>query len=106
MLEKARSLGETLRNRLVDLKHRYDIIGDVRGLGPMIGMELVKDRTTNEPASEEAGELVTRCYEKGLIMLRCGVYHNVIRILVPLVITDEQMERGFTVLEESLKKVC
>jgi 4-aminobutyrate aminotransferase/(S)-3-amino-2-methylpropionate transaminase len=103
MLENARKLGEKLHKRLVDLQSRYEIIGDVRGLGPMMAMELVKDRETKEPASDEAGELVTRCYEKGLIILRCGPYHNVMRILVPLVITDNQLEQGFNILEDNLK---
>jgi len=82
------------------------IIGDVRGLGPMIGMELVKDRASKEPAGDEAGELVKRCYEKGLIVLRCGAYHNVIRILMPLVITDDELERGFAILEGRLKEIA
>jgi 4-aminobutyrate aminotransferase / (S)-3-amino-2-methylpropionate transaminase / 5-aminovalerate transaminase len=104
MLEKAKKLGDNLRKRLLDLQSRYEIIGDVRGLGPMIGMELVKDCRSKEPAGDEAGELVKRCYEKGLIILRCGVYHNVLRILVPLVIADDQMETGFSIVERCLKE--
>ena len=102
MLEKAVQLGEKVRARFLNLQEKYEIIGDVRGLGPMIGMELVKDRESKEPAADEAGELVRRCYEKGLIILRCGPYHNVIRTLMPLVITDDQLERGFSILEENL----
>jgi len=71
----------------------------------MMGMELVRDRQSKEPAGDEAGELVKRCYERGLIILRCGPYHNVIRILMPLVITDDQLEQGFRVLEDGLKEV-
>jgi len=82
------------------------IIGDVRGLGPMIGIELVKDRQSKEPAADDAGGLVKRSYEEGLIVIRCGVYHNVIRILVPLVITDDQLERGFAVLEDRLREIA
>jgi 4-aminobutyrate aminotransferase/(S)-3-amino-2-methylpropionate transaminase len=70
----------------------------------MIGMELVKNRESKQPAADEAKELVKRCYEKGLIILSCGVYHNVIRSLIPLVITDDQVERGFSILEESLRE--
>jgi 4-aminobutyrate aminotransferase/(S)-3-amino-2-methylpropionate transaminase len=105
MLESSKKLGEKLRKRLVDLQSRYEIIGDVRGLGPMIGMEFVKDRQSKEPAGDEAGELTKRCYEKGLIILRCGPHHNVIRILVPLVITDDQLERGFAILEGTLSEL-
>jgi len=105
MLENARRLGDNLRERLVDMQKRYEIIGDVRGLGPMIGMELVKDRETKEPAPDETKQIASRCFEKGLIVLTCGVYHNVIRILVPLVIPDDQVEQGFGILEDSLKKI-
>ena len=104
MLEKAVKLGEKLRDHFLNLQERHEIIGDIRGLGPMIGMELVKDRESKEPAADEAGELVKRCYERGLIVLRCGVYHNVIRILVPLVITDDQLERGFGILGDNLRE--
>ena len=100
MLNKSAELGEKLKDRFFQLKEKFDIIGDVRGLGPMIGMELVKDRKTKEPARDETGEIVKRCYEKGLIILSCGVYHNVIRTLIPLVITDDQLQKGFDILEE------
>jgi len=106
MLERSSQLGEKLRDRFVDLQRRYEIIGDVRGLGPMIGMELVRDRQSKEPAGDEAGDLVKRCYGRGLIILRCGPYHNVMRILVPLVITDDQLERGFGILEDMLKEIA
>jgi 4-aminobutyrate aminotransferase/(S)-3-amino-2-methylpropionate transaminase len=106
MLENAKKLGEKLRKRLVDLQSRYEIIGDVRGLGPMVGAEVVKNRRTKEPAADEVKELVKRCYEKGLIIISCGVYHNVIRTLTPLVITDDQLERGFTILEDRLKEIA
>ena len=105
MLDRSKKLGEKLRERLVDLQSRYEIIGDVRGLGPMIGMELVKNRQSKKPAGDEAGELVKRCYERGIIILRCGPHHNVIRILVPLVITDDQLKKGFSIVEECLKEV-
>jgi len=72
LLEKVVQLGERLRDRFLALQRERAIIGDVRGLGPMIGMELVKDGQSKEPAVDEAGELVRRCYEKGLIILRCG----------------------------------
>jgi len=75
-------------------------------LGPMIGMELVKDRASKEPAGDEAAELVKRCYEKGLIVIRCGPYHNVIRILMPFVITDDQLEEGFAILEDRLREIA
>ncbi len=105
MLESARKLGDNLRKRLLDMQKRYKIIGDVRGLGPMIGIELVKDRESKEPASDETKQIASRCFEKGLIVLTCGVYHNVIRILVPLVIPDAQLDQGFKILDDSLKQI-
>lgn len=105
MLENAGKLGDNLRERLVDMQKRYEIIGDVRGIGPMIAIELVKDRKTKEPASDETKQIVARCFEKGLIVLSCGVYHNVIRILVPLVISNAQLEQGFKILEDIIHEV-
>jgi 4-aminobutyrate aminotransferase/(S)-3-amino-2-methylpropionate transaminase len=106
LLEEAVQLGDKVSARFVNLQEKYEIIGDVRGLGPMIGMELVKDRASKEPAGDEAAELVKRCYEKGLIVIRCGPYHNVIRILMPLVITDDQLEEGFAILEDRLREIA
>lgn len=102
LLEKAVALGEKVRTRLLKLQEEFEIIGDVRGLGPMIGMELVKDPRSKEPAPEMAKELVGRCFENGLIILSCGNFSNVIRTLMPLVITDEQLERGLAIMEDGL----
>ena len=71
----------------------------------MVGVELVKSRQTKEPATDETKEFVKRCCEKGLVILSCGVYHNVIRILMPLVITDDQLEHGLSILGESLSEL-
>jgi 4-aminobutyrate aminotransferase / (S)-3-amino-2-methylpropionate transaminase / 5-aminovalerate transaminase len=101
-LEKAAELGEKVRTRFLKLQEEFEIIGDVRGLGPMIGMELVKDPRSKEPAPDTAKELVGRCLEKGLIILACGNYGNVIRTLMPLVITDEQLERGLAIMADGL----
>ena len=101
-LEKAAVLGEKVRTRFLELQEEFEIIGDVRGLGPMIGMELVKDPRSKEPAPEMAKELVGRCFENGLIILSCGNFSNVIRTLMPLVITDEQLERGLAIMEDGL----
>jgi len=66
----------------------------------MLGLELVLDRETKEPARAEAQKMVELCYEKGLVLLSCGNFGNVMRTLMPLVITDEQLERGLTIMEE------
>jgi len=104
-LDKARALGEKARERFLALQKEFEIIGDVRGLGPMLGMELVKDREKKTPAPDEAKAVVKYCYENGLIAISCGNFSNVIRTLMPLVITEEQMDRGFAILRKGLKSV-
>jgi 4-aminobutyrate aminotransferase/(S)-3-amino-2-methylpropionate transaminase len=105
LLEKAELLGKKLRARFEAWQKEYPIIGEVRGIGPMQGLELVRDPVTKEPAADEAKALVRACYENGLMLLSCGNFSNVIRTLMPLVITDEQLERGLTIMEEALSKL-
>jgi 4-aminobutyrate aminotransferase/(S)-3-amino-2-methylpropionate transaminase len=105
LLVKAKALGVTLEKRLSDWKQRYEIIGDVRGLGPMRALELVKDRGSKVPAPEETRKLVKFCAERGLVVLSCGTFGNVIRLLMPLVISDAQLDKGLAVLEEGISKV-
>ena len=76
-------------------------VGEVRGLGSMIGVEMVKDRATREPDPDYVSRLMAETQRRGLITVSCGVYHNVVRHLVPLVITDEQLDEGLDVLAES-----
>ena len=105
VLAKAQALGEKLRKRFDEFQSHFDIIGDVRGKGPMLALELVRDRKTKEPAVDEAKALVTTCFEKGLLILSCGYFGNVIRTLMPLTITDEQLERGIAILWAGLKSI-
>jgi 4-aminobutyrate aminotransferase/(S)-3-amino-2-methylpropionate transaminase len=102
LLQKAEKLGQKLKKQFDTWQKDYQIIGDVRGLGPMLAMELVEDRETKEPASDKAKALVKFCYEKGLIILTCGTYSNVIRTLMPLIITDDELEKGLNIMEEGL----
>ncbi len=83
---------------------KYPVVGDVRGLGAMVGMELVVDRKTKEPATALTKQLVTRCREKGLLMISAGTHSNIIRPLMPLVITDEQLERGSQTHRRGLRR--
>ena len=83
---------------------QFDLIGGIRGLGAMLGLELVKGEN-REPAADEAKQLTAYCLEKGLILLSCGSYGNIIRVLVPFVITDEQLEKGFGIIEEGLSQI-
>jgi len=104
-LEKARVLGAKARERCLELQRDFEIIGDVRGLGPMLGIELVKDQKKKTPAPDETKAVVKYCYENGLIAVSCGNFSNVIRTLMPLVITDEQMDQGFSILRKALKSI-
>ena len=105
LLEQAENLGKKLLPRLLSLQENHEIIGEVRGKGPMLALELVRDRETKEPATDEAKKLVQLCYEKGLILLSCGNFGNVIRTLMPFVITDEELEKGLGILEESFHEL-
>ena len=102
LLQTAEALGKKLKKRFDAFQKEYELIGDVRGMGPMLALELVKDRETKKPATDEAKALVKFCYDKGLIILSCGNFGNVIRTLMPLVITDELLERGLAIIEEGL----
>lgn len=105
LLSQSEQLGRKLQQRFAALQEKYELIGEVRGKGPMLALELVRDRETKEPAGDEAKQLTRRCYEKGLIILSCGAHGNVVRFLMPLVITDAQLERGLAILEESLAEI-
>lgn len=102
LLRQAELLGDRLHQRFVALQKKHEIIGEVRGKGPMLALELVRDRETREPAGDEAKKLTKLCFDKGLVILSCGSHGNVIRFLMPLVISEEQLERGLAILEESL----
>ena len=106
LLSRASAIGERFHNRAQAWMKRFEIIGDVRGLGAMRAIELVKSRATREPAADETKRISQFCYEHGLITITAGTYSNVIRLLVPLVITDEQMDEGLDVLEGALISVC
>ncbi len=102
LIANARDVGAHLKGKLVELMARHKLIGDVRGLGLMIGVELVRDRTTKEPASTERDEIVQACFRKGLLLLGCGV--NTLRFCPPLVVTKEQCDTAVSILDEVLAK--
>jgi 4-aminobutyrate aminotransferase/(S)-3-amino-2-methylpropionate transaminase len=102
LLERAERVGESLMEGLRDFQGRFDIIGDVRGMGAMVAMELVADRGTKGPASEATARVVRECYEQGLIVLKAGTHDNVIRLLPPLTIDDSLVEEGLRLLEKAL----
>jgi 4-aminobutyrate aminotransferase / (S)-3-amino-2-methylpropionate transaminase / 5-aminovalerate transaminase len=103
---RAEEIGARLRARLDEIARNQREVGEVRGLGPMLALELVRDPATKEPAPELALATTTGARERGLILLSCGLYGNVVRILVPLVASDEELDRGLDILEESLVDAC
>ncbi len=105
LLERAIKLGERIRARFEEMQAKYELIGDVRGVGAMMAMELVKDRKTKEPAPEETEAIIQEAIRRGAIFAKAGLYGNVIRMLLPLVTTDEQLERGLEVLEGAIAAV-
>jgi len=105
LLQRANDLGQRFQQRAREWQRRWPLIGDVRGLGGMQAMELVRSPETREPAADETKEITKYCYEHGLITITAGSYGNVIRVLVPLVITDDQMDEGLDVLESALQFV-
>ena len=104
MLAKSIALGEKLKVRFEKWHKDFRIIGEIRGLGAMLGLALVKG-DKKEPAADEAKQLAAFCLGKGLLILVCGSYGNVVRVLAPFVITDEQLEKGLAIMEEGLKEI-
>ncbi len=104
IVEQAATLGKKLQKRLDEFYDKYEIIGDVRGKGPMLAMELVKDRKTKEPNPEAASKVMKTCLGAGLLTLKAGLYGNCIRLHPPLTIDDELLEKGLAIMEEAFKK--
>jgi len=103
---RANALGERFRKRAAKWQSQWELIGDVRGLGAMQALELVRSKATREPADEETKQVAQYCYEHGLIMITAGSYSNVIRLLMPLIVTDAQMDEAMDVLESALAHVA
>lgn len=100
---KARHIAEVGMKRFNEWKDKFEVVGDVRGLGAMMGVEFVTNKQTKEPASDLVKKIVSYCTGKGLILEPAGPAHNVIRFLAPLCITDEQMKAGLDIYEEAIK---
>jgi 4-aminobutyrate aminotransferase/(S)-3-amino-2-methylpropionate transaminase len=103
LCDRAASLGETIRTRMTAWHDSFDAIGDVRGVGAMLAIELVHDRATKEPAADLATAVVDEAAARGLLLLKAGVHSNVIRVLLPLVIEDNELDEALDVWEESLE---
>ena len=104
--ERAARIGSVVEERMRSWQAEHDLVGDVRVMGAMAGMELVRDRKTKEPADSETARVLALSRERGLILLRSGVHHNVIRTLMPLTIPDEQLDEGLDMLGSALAEVA
>jgi len=104
--ERAARIGSVVEERMRSWQAEHDLVGDVRVMGAMAGMELVRDRETKEPADTETARVLALSRERGLILLRSGVHHNVIRTLMPLSIPDEQLDEGLDMLGSALAEVA
>lgn len=105
LLDRSVAVGKIIRERFDEMKGKYAIIGDVRGLGAMLGMELVKDPVTKVPAKDECAAVVQECLRNGVIIPSAGIYGNVLRMLVAAVITDDQLNEGLDVLDAAITAV-
>ena len=100
--DRAAAIGETMRQRMLAWQERFPAIGDVRGLGAMLAIELVEDRETKRPAPELASRVAEAAAERGLLLLKSGIYSNCIRVLAPLVLADAELEEALGVWEDAL----
>ncbi|PFS14060.1 4-aminobutyrate--2-oxoglutarate transaminase [Bacillus cereus] len=105
LVNRAVEIGERMMEVFNSWKEKYELIGDVRGLGAMTAIEFVKNKETKEPAAEEVKAIMKETHSKGVITISAGIYSNVLRFLPPLVITDEQLEEGLTIVEAAIAKL-
>ncbi|MBM6647689.1 4-aminobutyrate--2-oxoglutarate transaminase [Bacillus sp. RIT 809] len=106
LVERAQQVGNRIISHLHEMQLKYEVIGDVRGIGAMIAMELVTNRITKEPAKELTLKLIDEFWKNGLISIGAGIFDNVLRFLPPLVISNEEIDRGFEIINESFEKLC
>ena len=103
LIQNAARMGEYILGKLKEFQKRFRLIGDVRGKGLMIGIEMVKDPERKEKAIEERNKVIQACFKKGLLILGCG--ENVIRLSPPLIITEREADTALTILEEVFRKI-
>ncbi|WML28825.1 4-aminobutyrate--2-oxoglutarate transaminase [Neobacillus sp. OS1-32] len=101
--ERGTEIGSIVMNKFQEFYQKYECVGDIRGLGAMCAMEIVSDRETKEPSKELTNLIIKEANKRGLLIFSAGVYGNVIRLLMPLVITNEQLQEGLTILEHAIE---
>jgi 4-aminobutyrate aminotransferase/(S)-3-amino-2-methylpropionate transaminase len=104
LLARGRSIGDRIRTRLLDLQSQHPQIGDVRGLGPMLAVEFVRDPSGKQPAPEIATSVAEAALRRGLMILKAGIHGNCLRVLVSLVATDEQIDESLDVFSDSVSE--
>lgn len=105
LLDRSLAIGAHMIDRFRAMQEKHAIIGDVRGLGAMVAIELVTDQATKQPAKEQTAKIIKLAYERGLLLLKAGAYDNVVRVLVPLVADDATIDAGLDILDECLAAV-
>jgi 4-aminobutyrate aminotransferase/(S)-3-amino-2-methylpropionate transaminase len=101
LIERSEQIGKVIRSRWEEIARDVPEVGDIRGLGAMIGVEMVRDRDSREPAGEYLSAFMRETQKRGVVTVSCGIYHNVLRHLLPIVITDEQLDEALDVLADS-----
>jgi 4-aminobutyrate aminotransferase/(S)-3-amino-2-methylpropionate transaminase len=102
LIDRAARIGELMTERLLEMATRSSLIGDLRGRGAMVAIELVEDRDTKHPAKDAANRVIEECYKQGVVVLKAGTFDNVIRFLPPLTIDEGLLMEGFDVVEKAL----
>ncbi len=104
LVERATAIGEVVRARMESWATRYDAVGDVRGLGSMLAIELVGDRRTKAPAPELAAAVIAAAARNGLLLLKSGLYSNCLRVLAPITVSDGELDEALDVWESALEE--
>ena len=105
LVERATHIGKAIEDRWEEVSAETPEIGEIRGLGAMIGVEFIKDPETKEPHPELVGKIIQHAVQNGVVSVNCGIYRNVLRHLIPLVISDEELEEGLDVLADAVAAV-
>jgi 4-aminobutyrate aminotransferase / (S)-3-amino-2-methylpropionate transaminase / 5-aminovalerate transaminase len=103
---RSRQIGATVMERFTAMQKQFPMIGDVRGQGGMLAMEIVKDRATREPDAQSVTDILAAAHQRGLLLINAGMFSNIIRVLVPLNINDEQLKQGLDILEDAVATVA
>jgi 4-aminobutyrate aminotransferase/(S)-3-amino-2-methylpropionate transaminase len=106
LLERGQHIGKRVMDAFSEFQERIPQVGDVRGLGAMVAMELVNDPASKEPAPELAQRVIDGARQRGLLLLKAGLYGNVVRVLVPLVATDQEIDKGLLLLGTALEQAA